>query len=91
MSNKPDLSVYVPYTGATGDVNIGTHSLIAHALQADASDGVYIKASNGTNVGLLGVANTANVTWYGAHIFSTMTQGSVLFTGASGLLSQDNL
>lgn len=61
-----------------------------HALQGDASDGVYIKANNGTNVGLLGVGNTANVTWYGGHIFSTMTQGSVLFTGAAGLMSQDN-
>lgn len=27
--NKPDLSIYVPYTGATTDVDLGTHNLTA--------------------------------------------------------------
>lgn len=27
------LAALVPYTGATSDVNIGTHAIIAHALK----------------------------------------------------------
>lgn len=38
-----------------------------HAVKSDASDGLLIEASNGTDVGILGVGNTANATWYGSH------------------------
>ena len=85
-----DTSGLVPYTGATGDVNLGTHTLIAHAVKGDASDGLLLEASNGTDIGILGPANTANVSWYGAHTYSQMAEGSVAFFGANGLLSQDN-
>ena len=60
----------VPYTGATGDVNLGTNRIIAHAYRAHATDGARIESANGTLVGFLGPANTANATWYGAHNFS---------------------
>lgn len=85
-----DTSGLVPYTGATGDVNLGTHSVIAHSVKADATDGLLLESANGTGIGLLGPANTANVSWYGSHIYSLMTEGSVPYFGASGLLSQDN-
>lgn len=84
------LSSYVPYSGASGNVNIGTNTYIGHAVRGDASDGLLLEANNGTDVGLLGAGNTANVSWYGSHIFSTMSEGSVAFFGPNGLLSQDN-
>jgi hypothetical protein len=90
VSTGGDTSGLVPYTGATGDVDLGSNRIIAHAYRADATDGGRIESANGTLVGLFGPANTANVSWYGSHIFSTMTPGSVPFFGASGLLSQDN-
>ena len=65
-----DLSGYVPYTGATSDVNIGTHTYIGHSIKGDASDGLLIESNNGTDIGLLGAGNTANVTWYGNHNFN---------------------
>ena len=60
-----DLAAKVPYTGATSDVNIGTHTIIAHSLKSDASDGVLIEAANGTDVGIFGAGNTNNSTLYG--------------------------
>lgn len=90
LDESPDVSGYVPYTGATSNVNIGTNTFIGHAVRSDATDGLLIEASNGTDVGMFGPANTANVTWYGSHIFSLMSGGSVPFFGSNGLLSQDN-
>lgn len=40
-----------------------------HAVKSDASDWLLIEASNGTDVGLLWVGNTANATWNGSHNF----------------------
>jgi hypothetical protein len=58
-----------------------------HAVKSDASDGLLIEASNGTDVGLLGVGNTANATWYGSHNFDTATQDTIAaFTGAGKTL-----
>jgi hypothetical protein len=58
-----------------------------HAVKSDASDGLLIEASDGTDVGLLGVGNTANVSWSGAHNFATATQDTIAgFTGAGKTL-----
>lgn len=58
-----------------------------HAVKSDASDGLLIEASDGTDVGLMGVANTANATWYGSHNYSTATQDTIAaFTGAGKTL-----
>lgn len=45
--------------------------LHVHKIAGDATDGLIIESANGTDIGLLGPANTANVTWYGQHNFST--------------------
>lgn len=82
-----DLSGYVPFMGDSSDVNIGTYTYIGHAIKGDASDGIYIRANNDTNIGLLGAGNTANVTWYGSHNFSTATQDTIAgFTGTGKTL-----
>ena len=82
-----DLSGYVPYTGATADVNIGVHEFIGHAIKGDASDGLLIEANNGTDIGILGAGNTANVTWYGNHNFNAQTANTIAIFGASKTLS----
>lgn len=82
-----DLSGYVPYTGGTSDLNLGVHSLISHSIIGDATDGIILEASNGTDIGILGAGNTANVTWYGSHNFSTATQDTIAaFTGTGKTL-----
>lgn len=82
------LTGYVPYTGATSNVSIGHFSYIGDALKAFDSAGVLIESANGTDVGLLGVANTANVIWYGSHNFSAATQDTIAaFVGSGKTLS----
>ena len=47
-----------------------------------------IEASSGTDVGLLGVANTANAVWYGSHNYDTATQDTIAgFIGSGKTLS----
>ncbi len=58
-------TLYVPYVGATADVNIGAFSFLGHAFRGDASDGALIEANNGTDVAIFGAANTSNTTFFG--------------------------
>lgn len=77
------------FNSATDTLTVGAGAgiIITHALRSDASGGIIIEAANGTDVGLLGVGNTANVTWYGAHNFDTATQDTIAaFTGAGKTL-----
>jgi hypothetical protein len=43
---------------------------ISNKVKANSSAGFLIEANNGTDVGLLGVGNTANVSWYGNHNYT---------------------
>lgn len=77
-----DITWLVPYTWATQDVNLWTNALIANTWRAATSAGVLIESANGTDIGLLWAWNTANVTWYGSHNYSTATQDTIaIFTG----------
>jgi len=68
-------------------VGAGAGIVLTHSLKSDASAGVIIEANNGTDIGLLGAGNTANVTWYGAHNFDTATQDTIAaFTGSGKTL-----
>jgi hypothetical protein len=82
-----DLSGYVPYTGASGNVNLGTNSLYVHSVLGDATDGLLLKSNNGTLVGTLGSANTANVTWTGNHNYDAATADTIASFGASKTLT----
>jgi len=56
-------------------------------LRATSSGGFLLEASNGTDIGLLGSGNTANITWYGSHNFDTATQDTIAgFTGSGKTL-----
>lgn len=62
-------------------------NIIVPVVRADTSAGVILEANNGTDIGLLGAGNTANVTWYGSHNFDTATQDTIAaFTGAGKTL-----
>jgi parallel beta-helix repeat protein len=67
--------------------NKTTDVLHVHGLGGDATDGLLIESENGTDIAIMGAANTANVTWYGSHNFSTATQDTIAaFTGAGKTL-----
>ena len=67
--------------------NKTTDILHVHGLAGDATDGLLIESGNGTDIGILGAANTANVTWYGSHNFNTATANTIAIFGASKTLS----
>jgi hypothetical protein len=67
--------------------NSTTDILHVHGIAGDATDGLLIEAEGGTDIGILGAGNTANVTWYGSHNFNTATQDTIAaFTGAGKTL-----
>jgi hypothetical protein len=51
-----DLSAYVPYTGATGDVNLGTHRILAQnatIASSGSGDTFVLNHSSGSGIGLI--------------------------------------
>lgn len=66
--------------------NKTTDSLHVHSLSGDATDGMLVETENGTDIAILGPANTANVTWYGNHNFNNATASRIASFGASKTL-----
>lgn len=64
-----DAGLTYDKTTDTLTVGVGSGILVTHSLKSDASAGILLEANNGTDIGLLGVGNTANATWYGVHNF----------------------
>lgn len=62
----------------------------ANTVQAVGSGGLLFESNSGTDIALFGAGGGAGVTFYDGVILNTMTSGSVLFAGTSGLISQDN-
>lgn len=62
-------------------------SILTPKVTADTSAGLLLESANGTDVGLLGAGNTANVEWYGSHNFDTATANTIAIFGASKTLS----
>jgi hypothetical protein len=63
-------STYVPYTGATGAVNLGSNNItagiaIVNQVKAVGSGGLSLNSNNGTQVANLGAGGGANITFYG--------------------------
>lgn len=63
-----------------------TDALHVHKIAGDATDGLIFESENGTNIGIFGVANTANGTWYGNHNYDTATANTIASFGASKTL-----
>jgi hypothetical protein len=80
-------------TGATTDgtsVTYATGGLKVNNILGATSAGILLESNSGTDVALFGAGGGAGATFYGGVNLDTMTQGSVLFAGASGAISQDN-
>lgn len=70
-------------------VNIGTGLYRGHGARSDASDGFLIEASNGTDVGRFGVANTANASLFGG-LTVTGAVSSASLSAASASITASN-
>lgn len=82
------LDGFVPYTGATADVNLGTFDLITDTVRASTSAGLLLESNSGTDIGILGAGGGAGVTWYGNHNFDLATQDTLAgFIGTGKTLS----
>jgi hypothetical protein len=84
-----DLSGFVPYTGATSNVNLGTYDLSADILNANdikalTSSGLDIYSNSGTHIALMGGGGGAGTTFYGGLIGTT---GSFSSSGGSNTFS----
>jgi len=87
-----DLSGYVPYTGATANVNLGTFDLTTdivnlNQLKAIGSGGINIYSNSGTHIALMGGGGGAGTTLYGgligtsASFSSSITATNAIFSG----------
>jgi hypothetical protein len=79
------LTGYVPYTGATANLDLGTFDLTTdiinlNQLKAVGSGGLNIYSNSGTHIALLGGGGGAGVTFYGGIIGTT---GSFTSSGSS--------
>jgi len=77
------IEAVVPYTGATTDVNLGTHQLTVHNIRPDASDGLLIESSGGADIALLGAGGGQNATFYDGVKLDGSTASRILSTDAS--------
>jgi hypothetical protein len=87
-------STYVPYTGATGAVNLGSNNItagiaIVNQVKAVGSGGLSINSNNGTQIANLGGGGGANMTLYGGlsgtsiSLSSTLTASSIIKSGGT--------
>jgi hypothetical protein len=87
LSTSTAASTYVPYTGATGDVTLGSHTLSAAQIKSTSSAGLSINANSGTQVADFGAGGGANITFFGglngtsASFSSTIQASAIRLTG----------
>lgn len=82
--------VFVPYTGAIADLNLGENSLLAHGVSGDASHGLNIGSNNGTTCAVFGVGGGANSTFYGGLKADYSTASKVaVFDSSKNLISSN--
>jgi hypothetical protein len=94
LTTSSAASTYVPYTGATGAVNLGSNNItagiaIVNQVKAVGSGGLSINSNNGTQIANLGGGGGANMTLYGGlsgtsiSLSSTLTASSIIKTGGT--------
>jgi hypothetical protein len=84
-SDIPSLTGYVPYTGATTNLDLGSYDLTTdiinlNQLKAVGSGGLNIYSNSGTHIALMGGGGGAGTTFYGGIIGTT---GSFTSSGSS--------
>ena len=85
LSTATAASTYVPYTGATANVDLGTYDLSAdivnvNDIKALSSAGLDIYSNSGTHIALMGAGGGAGTTFYGGIVG---TSGSFVSSGGS--------
>ena len=68
------LSSYVPYTGATADLNMGTYEVITSSVHANSSAGIHIHNTSGQDVALFGLGGGVNGIIYGNLSMNTVNK-----------------
>jgi hypothetical protein len=76
LETFPSLTGFVPYTGATANVDLGSYDLTTdiinlNQLKAVGSGGLNIYSNSGTHIALLGGGGGAGVTFYGGIVGTT--------------------
>ena len=83
LTTSTASSTYVPYTGATGNVNLGANSITATALKANTSAGVSIQNVSGSTTALFGAGSGLNATFYDGVKLNSQTASRILSTDSS--------
>lgn len=91
ITNTLDLSGYVPYTGATADLNLGDYNLLAEGAVSHDSHGFYFKNQSLANVASFGLGGGQNWTFYDGVKLDGGTASRVLLTDASKNISYSTL
>ncbi|MCL4419563.1 hypothetical protein M1146_05705, partial [Patescibacteria group bacterium] len=66
-------STYVPYTGATADLDLGINEIKTSALHANSSAGVHIHNTTGGDIALFGAGGGLGATFYDGVIMNAET------------------
>lgn len=85
------LDSKVPYTGATGNVDLGIYSLITDKITSKTSSGLILENNGGGDVLHIGNGGGVNATAYGGWNFDAATANTVAVFGASKTLSSSSV
>jgi hypothetical protein len=85
LSTTTAASTYVPYTGATSNVNLGNNFLLTAQVKASSSAGLSLNSNNGTQVANLGAGGGANITFYGGLNATSIVTSESVGIGTSSL------
>ena len=91
IPTEASLDAKVPYTGATGDVNLNNHKLLTAQVKATSSAGLSINSNGGTQIANLGAGGGANMTLYGglsgtsASFSSSVTGNTIVKSGGTSV------
>lgn len=82
-----DTTSYVPYTGATTDLNLGDYFLLAEGVKSHDSHGFYFKTQAGADSASYGLGGGTGWTFYDGVKLNTAVSGAVVFTDANSNLA----
>lgn len=83
-----DLSGYVPYTGATSNVNLGTYDLITDSIDAYTTTGLMVRSFDFDNIALFGTLGGNSSIFYGNILANNQTDDRILgLTGGKVITS----
>jgi hypothetical protein len=91
IPTEASLDAKVPYTGATGDVDLNSHKLLTAQVKATSSAGLSINSNGGTQIANLGAGGGANMTLYGglsgtsASFSSSVTGNTIVKSGGTSV------